>query len=105
MAIALYPAIVEQAGDGYSVFFPDLPGCVSAGTTLQNVALNAEDALAGHLLVSAQHGDELPDPTPLDRLEVDPEVKIVHVGDPRRQISAIVRVGSSALSGRAVMSV
>jgi predicted RNase H-like HicB family nuclease len=74
MAIAIYPAIVERTADGFSVFFPDLPGCASAGVTIQQAALNAEDALAGHLLVSAQYGDEVSDPTSLDELESDPDI-------------------------------
>ena len=75
MAIAIYPAIVEHAGNEFSVFFPDLPGCTSAGRTIQEAVLNAEEALAGHLLVSAQYGDELSDPTSLDNLEKDPDIK------------------------------
>ena len=77
MTIAIYPAIVERAGDGFSIFFPDLPGCTSAGLTIQQAALNAEEALAGHLLVSAQYGDDVADPTPLDQLATDPDVEEV----------------------------
>ena len=46
MASVVYPAIVERAGEGFSVFFPDLPGCTSAGRTQTEAALNAEEALA-----------------------------------------------------------
>ncbi len=74
MAIAIYPAIVERAGNSFSVFFPDLPGCTSAGPTIQQAVLNAEDALTGHLLVSAQYGDDISDPTPLDQLKSDSEI-------------------------------
>ncbi|HEY1606563.1 MAG TPA: type II toxin-antitoxin system HicB family antitoxin [Allosphingosinicella sp.] len=74
MATVFYPAIVERAEGGYSVFFPDLPGCTSAGRTMQEAALNAEEALTGHLIVSAGHGDELAGPSELDRLEVDSDV-------------------------------
>ena len=74
MTTIFYPAIVERGGAGYGVFFPDLPGCVSAGATIQEAARNAEEALTGHLLVSAQHGDAIPDPSELDVLERDPEV-------------------------------
>jgi predicted RNase H-like HicB family nuclease len=77
MAIVIYPAIIERAENGYSVFFPDLPGCVSAGETVQRAALNAEEALAGHLLISAQYGDEVSDPTQLDDIPFDPEVSEV----------------------------
>ena len=74
MATVYYPAIVERAGKGYSVFFPDLPGCTSAGATLQEAARAAEEALEGHLIVTAQAGEALPDPSELDTLERDPEV-------------------------------
>lgn len=62
MATVVYPAIVERAGEGYSVFFPDLPGCTSAGATQAEAVLNAEEALAGHLLVCAQHTRRSPIP-------------------------------------------
>lgn len=75
MRTVYYPAIVEKAAEGYSVFFPDLPGCTSAGATLQEAARNAEQALAGHLLVSEQHGDPIPDPSDLDAIERDPEIE------------------------------
>ena len=74
MATAYYPAIIERAGSGYSVFFPDLPGCTSAGDTLQEAAMGAEEALSGHLHVMAEHKDAIPDPSGLDAIERDPEV-------------------------------
>ena len=74
MATVFYPAIVERAGEAFSVFFPDLPGCASAGPTLQEAARNAEEALTGHLFVSLQHGDAIPDPSEFDAIERDPEV-------------------------------
>lgn len=74
MATVHYPAIIERAGDSYSVFFPDLPGCTSAGDTLQAAALGAEEALSGHLAVSIEHGDAIPDPSDFDAVEADPEV-------------------------------
>ena len=51
MSVVYFPAIVEGGKrKGYSVFFPDLPGCVSAGDTLQAAARNAEEGLeGGHL--------------------------------------------------------
>lgn len=77
MAAVHYPAIIERAKRGYSVFFPDLPGCTSAGETIDEAALNAEEALSGHLLVSAQHGDDIPAPSSLDEIERDPDVEEV----------------------------
>ncbi|HEX8625603.1 MAG TPA: type II toxin-antitoxin system HicB family antitoxin [Allosphingosinicella sp.] len=74
MAIVYYPATIERSRRGYSVFFPDLPGCTSAGETLAEAAINAEEALAGHLLVSEEHGDELEGPSELDAAEVDLDI-------------------------------
>lgn len=74
MATSYYPAIIERGSDGFGVFFPDLPGCTSAGRTIQEAAINAEEALNGHLAVSAEHGDVIPDPSELDAIERDPDV-------------------------------
>ncbi|MBB3346049.1 type II toxin-antitoxin system HicB family antitoxin [Sphingomonas sp. BK069] len=74
MATVYYPAILERGAQGYGAFFPDLPGCVSAGATAQEAALGAEEALGGHLAVMVAHGDVLPEPSELDALARDPEV-------------------------------
>ncbi|WP_375393535.1 type II toxin-antitoxin system HicB family antitoxin [uncultured Sphingomonas sp.] len=74
MATVHYPAIIERAGSSFSVFFPDLPGCTSAGVDLQQAALGAEEALSGHLAVMADYGDPIPDPTSFDAIERDTEV-------------------------------
>lgn len=74
MATVFYPAIVERAGAGFSVFFPDLPGCTSAGDTVNEALVNAAEALEGHLEVSAEHGDAIADPSELDAIARDPEV-------------------------------
>lgn len=74
MATVFYPAIIERGPEGFGVFFPDLPGCVSAGRTIQEAALGAEEALSGHLAVSIEHGDKLPDPSALDALDASYDV-------------------------------
>lgn len=74
MATVYYPAIVERTDAGYSVFFPDLPGCTSAGRTVQEAARNAEEALSAHLILSAEHGDSIAAPSELDAIEHDAEV-------------------------------
>ena len=56
------------------MFFPDLPGCTSAGDTLQEATLNAEEALTGHLTVSIEHGDAIPDASAVDEIKRDPAV-------------------------------
>jgi len=74
MAIAFYPAIIERGADGFSVFFPDLPGCTSGGDTIDQAARNAEDALRGHLALMIEDGDKIPAATKLDTIKRDPDV-------------------------------
>lgn len=71
MATVYYPAIIERGPESFGVYFPDLPGCVSAGRTVQEAALGAEEALNGHLSVMAEYGDAIPQPSELDAIEAD----------------------------------
>lgn len=79
MALRFYTACIE--GDdtpGFSVFFPDLPGCISAGDTVQQAATNAAEALALHIEGLVETGQPIPEPSapdaPLpDWLARDPE--------------------------------
>ena len=69
MVLRYYPALITQdEGDppdaGYGVVFPDLPGCVSAGATIQEAAAMAAEALALHLEGLAEEGEPLPEPSP-----------------------------------------
>lgn len=74
MGKVYYTAIVERDGQGgFGVFFPDLPGCVSSGDTVQEAALNAEAALALHVAGMLEDGEALPLPTDPTAIEDDPE--------------------------------
>jgi len=43
-----YPALVDKDADSdFGVSFPDFPGCVSAGETLEDALLGAQEALSG----------------------------------------------------------
>lgn len=76
MATRWYPAVVEHGSEpGYSVFFPDLPGCVSAGDNLQDTANQAAEALALHVEGMLEDGTALPPPSTLDDIRVDSEVR------------------------------
>jgi predicted RNase H-like HicB family nuclease len=76
MPIVFYPAIIERGARprSYGVFFPDLPGCTSAGDTPQDAARNAENALRGHLALMIEDGDRLPPPSDVAALPRDSDV-------------------------------
>lgn len=75
MTVRYYPAIVERGRSGFGVFFPDLPGCTSAGDTVQEAARNAEEALQAHLELSAEHGYAVAPPSDLDAMRVDGDIE------------------------------
>ena len=66
-----YMAVFEPSGNGYSVYFPDLPGCVSYGESFEEAQKEAEDALGLHIYGMEKDGDEIPAPS--KHPQVDPE--------------------------------
>ena len=75
-----YPAVVDKDPDSdYGVVFPDFPGCVSAGSTLDEAVLGAHEALAGHVALMVADGDELPEPTPLEEVAAQRDASTVAV--------------------------
>jgi predicted RNase H-like HicB family nuclease len=64
--------IRKDAESDFGVEFPDLPGCFSAGSTVEEALAMAEDALAGHLSVLIEHGDPIPLPRSIDQVLTDP---------------------------------
>ncbi len=62
--------IVQDEGDGpqdgYGVVFPDLPGCTSAGDTVEEAYENAFEALALHIDGMIEEHAPLPEPSPFN---------------------------------------
>ena len=46
-----YPAVIEfdRTDDAYNVSFPDLPGCLTFGDTLEEAKENAREALSAFM--------------------------------------------------------
>lgn len=61
----------KEKGSDYGVEFPDVPGCVTAGRTLEEAKANAAEALAGHVAVLQEEGEPVPAPSTLDGLADD----------------------------------
>lgn len=73
MTTASYTAIIERGPKSFGVFFPDVPGCVSAGRTEPEVFANAEEALSLHLGEMVRAGEALPPRS--EAIPSDPEVE------------------------------
>ncbi|KGK87410.1 antitoxin HicB [Desulfosporosinus sp. HMP52] len=59
----IYPACFYPSEDGYTVVFPDLPGCVTEGDTLPEAMDMAIDAASGWLLGEVEENKQLPKAT------------------------------------------
>lgn len=80
MAKLFYPAVLEkEPRSSYGLIFPDFPGLVSAGHTPEQALINAHEALAGHVAIMVQHGESLPEATPVEAVPADPNIHMVAV--------------------------
>jgi predicted RNase H-like HicB family nuclease len=69
-----YIAYVRKDPDSdYGVEFPDVPGCITAGRTLDEARAMAAEALAGHLAVLEDEGQPVPAPSLMEALKDDPD--------------------------------
>ena len=58
-----YLIIIEKTNAGYSAYSPDLDGCVSTGSTVEEVTANMQEAIAFHLEGLELEGYEIPQPS------------------------------------------
>ncbi len=65
----IFPAIFDYADDGISIEFPDLPGCLPCAHSDEEAVSNAKEAMALHLYSMEQDGDQIPEPTPVTKLQ------------------------------------
>lgn len=77
MAYAVYTGVVERGKRGFGVFFPDVPGCVSAGDTLAEAMENGEQALAAHIELLAEFGEDIPEAS--DDPQVDDDIDVARL--------------------------
>jgi predicted RNase H-like HicB family nuclease len=65
--------IFEQAERDWAAYFPDLPGCITPGSTLEEMEQNIREAIQGHLRRLREFGDPIPHPTTVARdIEIQP---------------------------------
>ena len=63
--------IHKDAGSDYGVSFPDFPGVVTAGKTLDDARAMAEEALAFHIEGLVADGEAVPEPSSLEDIMAD----------------------------------
>ncbi|MDE2846277.1 MAG: type II toxin-antitoxin system HicB family antitoxin [Gemmatimonadota bacterium] len=67
-----YPALIDGEKGAYGVAFPDLPGIVAMGNTIDEALLNAEEALREYAIETELDGDTIARPCELDEVLVEP---------------------------------
>jgi predicted RNase H-like HicB family nuclease len=74
-------AFVHKDPDScYGVSFPDVPGCTSAGDTLDEALANAVDALSGHIRLMEADGEATPIARTLEVINADPDFALELAG-------------------------
>ena len=118
-----YPIAIEQGTEttAFGVVVPDLPGCFSAGDTLDEAMVGAEEAAAAWIDAALDAGQAVPVPTSLEAIRqnsefegwtfgvitVDPSllddtIERVNITLPRRvlkRLDALARAAGESRSG------
>jgi predicted RNase H-like HicB family nuclease len=71
-----YVALIHRARKkdaDHGVIFPDFPGCVFGGKTLNEALDNAREGIIFHIEGLLNAGEILPEPSSLEDIEADPQ--------------------------------
>jgi predicted RNase H-like HicB family nuclease len=70
-----YPVAIELGDDttAFGVVVPDLPGCFSAGDTLDEAMAGAEEAAAAWIDATLDAGNPIPAPSSLEAIRQNPD--------------------------------
>lgn len=58
-----YTIIIEDAGANVAAYAPDVPGCVAAADTVEEVTTLLKEAIEQHIGILREMGEEIPLPT------------------------------------------
>ena len=58
-----YAVVIERGREGCSAYVPDLPGCVAAADTEEEVTTLIREAIKFHLEGMREDGEPIPEPT------------------------------------------
>ncbi len=65
-------ALIHGEEGNFGISFPDVPGCISAGDTIDETLANGAEALAFHLEGTLEDGDPMPVPRTVEAIRADP---------------------------------
>ncbi len=62
----------DQTTD-YGASFPDFPGCITAGKSIDELKKLSAEALTGHVETMREFGEKIPLPSKMDQIIADPD--------------------------------
>ena len=69
-----YTALIDGKAGAYGVYFPDLPGCVAMGASIEEAVVNAAETMRDWVDVTVERGGAIPEPRTIEALLADTEV-------------------------------
>ena len=67
-----YAVVYEKAAANWAAYVPDLPGCITTGSTLEETKCNIREAILLHLEAMREVGEPVPPATSdVDFVELD----------------------------------
>ena len=69
-----YVSFIHRDEAGFGVSFPDFPGCVSVGATIDDAVRQGSEALAFHVEGLVDSGEVIPTPRSIDAIKADPKL-------------------------------
>jgi predicted RNase H-like HicB family nuclease len=58
-----FAVVVEKEPNNYSAYVPDLPGCMSTGSTLGEIEKNSREAIEFHIEGMIEDAESVPEPS------------------------------------------
>jgi predicted RNase H-like HicB family nuclease len=87
--VTQYIALIHKdKNSDYGVSFPDLPGVITAGSSLDEARAMAAEALALHLAGMEEDGEALPAPSSLE--------DVMAIAENRQAVAALIEVPTAA---------
>ena len=93
----------KDSKSDYGVSFPDFPGCITAGSSLDEARRMAVEALSFHIAGLKEDGQVIPEPSTLDNLRNESAMKgavafLVDVQEPEKTVRFNVTARESQLA-------
>ncbi|MBD2870786.1 type II toxin-antitoxin system HicB family antitoxin [Paenibacillus arenilitoris] len=75
----MFPAVLDFTDKHIAIMFPDLDEALSQAESIEQAMRRAQEVLSMTIESRLEDNEEIPDPTPLDKIELSPSQKTILV--------------------------